>query len=64
MGNEGNEGRELAMRGLLVSVLPGDSGAWLRYVGDDTVASMQVHTAAAAALHRLITGTAAPRIRK
>ena len=47
-----------------VSVLPGDSGAWLRYVGDDTVASLAVAKAAAAAMHELITGEPAPAIRK
>jgi urease accessory protein len=47
-----------------VSVLPHDSGAWLRYVGDDTVASTVVARAAAAAMHELITGHEAPAIRK
>lgn len=47
-----------------VSVLPGDSGAWLRYVGDDTVTSLAVARAAAAAMHELITGDPAPAIRK
>ena len=47
-----------------VSVLPGDTGAWLRYVGDDTVTATGVRTAVAAAAHELITGAAAPLIRK
>jgi urease accessory protein len=47
-----------------VSVLPGEAGAWLRYVGDDTVTSTAVQTAAAAAVHELVTGHPAPSIRK
>lgn len=47
-----------------VSVLPGTAGAWLRYVGDDTITSTAVQTAAAAAVHELITGNTAPLIRK
>lgn len=47
-----------------VTALPGDTGAWLRYVGDDTVTSTRVQSAAAAAVHELITGHAAPVIRK
>ncbi|WP_200826292.1 urease accessory protein UreD [Microbacterium timonense] len=47
-----------------VSVLPHDAGAWLRHVGDDTVTSTAVATAAAAAMHELITGRPAPVIRK
>ena len=47
-----------------VSVLPHDAGAWLRFVGDDTVTSAAVATAAAAAMHELITGSPAPAIRK
>lgn len=47
-----------------VSVLPSEAGAWLRYVGDDTVTSMTVFTAAAAAMHELLAGTPAPAIRK
>jgi urease accessory protein len=47
-----------------VSVLPGDSGAWLRFVGNDTVTSAAVATAAAGAMHELITGCPAPVIRK
>lgn len=47
-----------------VSVLPGDAGAWLRYVGDDTITSTTVQTAAAATAHELITGRPAPLIRK
>jgi urease accessory protein len=46
------------------SVLPGDAGAWLRYLGDDTVASSAVASAAAAAVHELLLGTPAPAIRK
>ncbi len=47
-----------------VSVLPSESGAWLRFVGDDTVTSATVFSAAAAAMHELITGDPAPAIRK
>jgi urease accessory protein len=47
-----------------VSVLPGESGAWLRFVGDDTITSSAVQIAAAAAVHELITGRPAPQIRK
>lgn len=47
-----------------VSVLPGDAGAWLRFVGDDTITSAAVHRAAAAAAHELLTGLPAPTIRK
>lgn len=47
-----------------VSVLPADSGAWLRFVGDDTITSTRVLTAAAAAVHAAITGNPAPIIRK
>ncbi|MFV0318894.1 MAG: urease accessory protein UreD [Microbacterium sp.] len=47
-----------------VSVLPGDAGAWLRYVGDDTITSAEVQRTAAAAAHELITGRPAPLIRK
>ncbi|HWM16946.1 MAG TPA: urease accessory protein UreD [Microbacterium sp.] len=47
-----------------VSVLPGESGAWLRFVGDDTIISSAVQTAASAAVHELITGLPAPQIRK
>jgi urease accessory protein len=47
-----------------VSVLPGDSGAWLRFVGNDTVTSAAVSAAAAGAMHELLTGRPAPLIRK
>jgi urease accessory protein len=47
-----------------VSVLPGDSGAWLRMVGDDTVTMARAWTAAWGAAHELLTGTRAPLIRK
>lgn len=47
-----------------VSVLPGDSGAWLRMVGDDTVTMARAWTAAWGAAHELLTGTPAPHIRK
>lgn len=47
-----------------VSILPGDAGAWLRLVGDDTITSTSVHTAVAAAAHELLTGRTAPVVRK
>jgi urease accessory protein len=47
-----------------VSTLPGESGAWLRFIGDDTVTSLAVQAEAAAAAHELLTGTRAPVIRK
>ncbi|WP_022899169.1 urease accessory protein UreD [Humibacter albus] len=47
-----------------VSTLADDAGAWLRYVGDDTITATKVRTAAAAAVHELITGSSAPQIRK
>ncbi|SDH59222.1 urease accessory protein UreD [Microbacterium pygmaeum] len=47
-----------------VSVLPGDTGAWLRLIADDTITALASQTAAAAAAHELLTGRAAPRIRK
>jgi urease accessory protein len=47
-----------------VSALPGETGAWLRYLGDDTITSLAVQTAAAAAAHELLTGLRAPVIRK
>lgn len=47
-----------------VSTLPGDSGAWMRLVGNDTVAVAAANTAAASAVHELLTGQRAPVIRK
>lgn len=47
-----------------VSALPGDAGAWLRLIGDDTITALAARTAAAAAAHELLTGRAAPVIRK
>lgn len=47
-----------------VSALPGDAGAWLRFVGDDTITSAAVHRSATAAAHELLTGLPAPAIRK
>jgi urease accessory protein len=47
-----------------VSVLPGEVGAWLRLVGDDTVATGGMTRAAWAAARVLLTGRPAPRIRK
>ncbi|WP_224786181.1 urease accessory protein UreD [Microbacterium caowuchunii] len=47
-----------------VSILPGDVGAWLRFVGDDTVLSAALHRAATSAVHELLTGRPAPVIRK
>jgi len=47
-----------------VSTLPGNTGVWMRLVGNDTVAVAAANTAAAAAVHRLLTGKQAPVIRK
>lgn len=47
-----------------VSALPGDTGVWLRLVGNDTVAVARANTAAASAVHELLTGVRAPVIRK
>ncbi|MCC3293761.1 urease accessory protein UreD [Arthrobacter sp. zg-Y411] len=47
-----------------VSTLPGDTGVWMRLVGNDTVAVAAAGTAAAAAVHELLTGLRAPVIRK
>ncbi|MGW9403563.1 urease accessory protein UreD [Arthrobacter sp. NPDC055585] len=47
-----------------VSTLPGDTGVWMRLVGNDTVAVAAANTAAAAAVHELLTGKQAPVIRK
>ena len=47
-----------------VSTLPGDAGVWMRLVGNDTVAVAAANTAAAAAVHELLTGQQAPVIRK
>nr|WP_304659850.1 urease accessory protein UreD [Arthrobacter sp. zg-Y1116] len=47
-----------------VSTLPGDAGVWMRLVGNDTVAVAAANTAAASAVHELLTGKQAPAIRK
>lgn len=47
-----------------VSVLPGDAGAWMRLIADDTITALAAQTAAAAAAHKLLTGNVAPIIRK
>jgi len=47
-----------------VSVLPGDAGAWVRLIADDTITALAAQTAAAAAAHELLTGRPAPVIRK
>lgn len=47
-----------------VSALPGDVGVWMRLVGNDTVAVAAANTAAASAVHELVTGQRAPVIRK
>ena len=47
-----------------VSTLPGDAGAWVRLVGNDTVALARANTAAAGVVYELLTGNAAPVIRK
>jgi urease accessory protein len=47
-----------------VSVLPGDAGAWLRMIGDDTVTMAAANTVAFRTTRQLLTGIPAPRIRK
>lgn len=47
-----------------VSALPGDAGVWMRLVGNDTVAVARATSAAASAVHELLTGARAPVIRK
>lgn len=47
-----------------VSILPGEAGAWLRMVGDDTVTTTAGCRAAWAAARDLLTGHPAPKIRK
>lgn len=47
-----------------VSVLPYDAGMWLRLAGDDTTTMARANTLAWAVAHQLLTGTAAPLIRK
>ncbi|MCC9178036.1 urease accessory protein UreD [Arthrobacter sp. zg-Y750] len=47
-----------------VSTLPGEAGVWMRLVGNDTVAVAAANTAAAAAVHELLTRKRAPVIRK
>nr|WP_030238309.1 urease accessory protein UreD [Streptomyces sp. NRRL S-350] len=56
----------LADRGLLhgVSVLPQDSGAWLRLLGSDTRACAAALRAAWDAVRRLLVGVPAPDLRK
>ncbi|MFF3067273.1 urease accessory protein UreD [Kitasatospora sp. NPDC057936] len=56
----------LADRGLLygVSVLPHDSGAWLRLLGDDTRACAAAMRTAWDAVRRLLIGAPAPDLRK
>lgn len=47
-----------------VSVLPGDSGAWLRMIGDDTVTMTAAARSAWRATRALLLGLPAPHIRK
>ena len=47
-----------------VSVLPGDVGAWLRIVGDDTVDIAATRLAAWSAARQVLTGRPAPHVRK
>ncbi|MEW2070838.1 urease accessory protein UreD [Streptomyces sp. NPDC007346] len=47
-----------------VSVLPRECGAWLRLLDDSPVRVAAAHTAAWAAVHRLLTGCPAPAVRK
>lgn len=47
-----------------VSALPGEAGAWMRLIADDTITSLAAQTAATAAAHEVLTGRAAPVIRK
>lgn len=47
-----------------VSTLPGELGAWVRVVGDDTVALAAVNRVAWRTAREVLTGRAAPEIRK
>lgn len=47
-----------------VSVLPYDAGVSVRMIGDDTVALAAAHTVAWSAVHEMLTGRPAPRMRK
>ena len=47
-----------------VSALPGDTGVWVRMLGDDTRAILHATTIAWSALRLLLTGKEAPTIRK
>jgi urease accessory protein len=47
-----------------LSTLPGDSGVWLRMLGDDTVATHLAATTAWGVVRQVLTGMPAPRIRK
>lgn len=47
-----------------VSTLPDDAGAWMRLTADDTITTLAAQTAAASAVHELLTGRPAPLIRK
>ena len=47
-----------------VSALPGDTGVWVRMLGDDTRAILRATTIAWGALRLLLTGREAPTIRK
>lgn len=47
-----------------ISSLPGDSGVWLRMLGDDSVAMHLATTAAWGSVRQVLTGKPAPRMRK
>lgn len=47
-----------------VSVLPADCGAWVRFLGDDTVQLQRLTTTAWQVTRELLLGVPAPRIRK
>ncbi|WP_241384487.1 urease accessory protein UreD [Rhodococcus sp. CH91] len=47
-----------------ISALPNDAGVWMRLLANDPVSVARANHAAAAAAHEMLTGTAAPAIRK
>lgn len=47
-----------------ISALPNDAGVWMRLLADNPVSVARANYAAAAAAHEVLTGSAAPAIRK